>query len=317
MSVKAVDKEIILIDEIDVLAKYTYVLAIKNQVRGRVYDEKGNPRPDPEYPSRRNVLLRSSIVWPADPTSEENPRQGMKDPWSGKVRKPGRHLIRYYDGCTTLFVDDQPREKDTLDQLINSTRELFFIDGYLAIQGYDTMLKTYLDWSSWNEGSKFRVGAVQPIFKLLDAEKERKIESEELDEMELAMKRAKEAKDDHMIIHSKFLDVASVDYKTGNTLSNTALRTEYRKAAKADPALFNRTYNDKSMHVTYWIDTALKSGQITTNKIPNRAVWAQKGVVICDISGLQSSEAILNKLIEFAQQPEGAEFKKHLEALNK
>src|SRR5690349_15491180 len=97
--------------ETDVTLRYTYVLAVKNEARGRVYDENGNKRPDPEFPSRRNVLLRSSIVWPANTKDPFNPE---------KPRQAGRHMLRYYDGCTTLFADDQPKEKETVDQLIAS-----------------------------------------------------------------------------------------------------------------------------------------------------------------------------------------------------
>ena len=284
--------------------KYTYVLAFKNEARGRVFDENGNKRGDAEYPSRRNVLLRSSIVWPKD----------TKDPFNpDKPRTAGRHLIRYYDGCSTLFVDDQPRERETIDQLVNSTRDLYFIHGYLEIQSYDRMLKLFMDWASWNEGSPFRVMTVDPIFKMLDPEKSRVEEGVDLDKIEEAMKLASEASEKKMVIHAKFLDIPTIDYVTRIELSPAALRTEYRKAAMKDTKRFLATYNDESMHFKYWIEKAMVEGELSTTKIPNRAAWARKGVVICDISGFTTHEAILNRLIEHAKTNE--EFAEQLKAL--
>ncbi len=290
--------------DFDVNAKYTYVLAFKNEARGRVFDENGNKRGDAEYPTRRNVLLRSSIVWPKNTIDPFNP---------DKPRSAGRHLIRYYDGCTTLFVDDQPKEKEAIDQLIASTRQLYFVMGYLNIQGYDKMLKLFMDWASWNEGSPYRVMTIDPIFKMLDPEKSREEEAANIDDVEKALKLAGAADEKKMFIHAKFLDVPTIDEVTGNTLSPKALRAEYRKAAMNNTKRFLATYNDESMQFKYWIEKGITEGELSTTKIPNRASWARKGVVICDISGFTSYEAILNKLIEEAKTNE--EFATQLKAL--
>lgn len=301
-------KQAELVDQVEtkITDKYTYVLSMKNEARGRVYNENGEKIPDQEYPTRKNVLLKSSIVW----AKETN------DPFiEGKKRKAGRHLIRYYDGCTTLFVDDQPKDKETVEQLLKGTRELYFINGYLAVYGYDEMLKKYMDWCSWNEDSPYRVPTVDVIFKLMDIEKSRKEESNNLDRVEEALALAKEADEKKMMIHAQFLGVAMVDYVSSVKLSPTAVRTEYRKAAMSDPAKFIKTYNDKTIHIKHWIQQGLQSGELSTTVIPNKVSWAKKGVVICDISGITSQEGILNKLIEFSQTPAGEAFKEQLTAL--
>lgn len=290
--------------DIDVSAKYTYVLAFKNDARGRVFDENGRPRGDVEYPARRNVLLRSSIVWPANTIDPFNPT---------KPRTAGRHLIRYYDGCTTIFADDQPREKETIDQLMRSTRDLFFINGYLDIYGYDRMLKIFMDWCSWNELSPYRVNRIDPVFKMLDPEKSREETAASIDDVEKALKLAKEADDKKMLIHARFLDVPTIDFVTGAVLSPKSLRAEYRNAAMKNTKRFLATYNDESMSFKYWIEKAIEQGELSTTKIANRASWAKKGIVICDISGLVSQEVILNKLIEHAKTNE--EFAEQLKAL--
>lgn len=288
----------------DLTAKYAYVLPEKNEKKNNVFDERGRPRTEPEYKPRLNLLLRSSILWP-----------GGKDPFSGRDRAKGKYPIRYYDGCTSLFIDDQPKDKETIDQFINSTRELYFLNGYLFCYGYDTMLKNYLDWCSWNGDSPYRVPTVDIKFKSVDVEGQSKMEAEMLDKIEEAMKLAKNAKADKMKMHCKFLGVALEDYSTNIPLSDDAIRTEYRKEAQRDPQRFVDTFNDESIQVTSWIETAIETGEISTSLIPNRAVWAKKGLEICDLSGIKSKEGILNKLVEFSRSKEGNEFNSQLKAI--
>lgn len=288
----------------DINTKYVYCLIRKNEQTGKVFDEAGRIKAEPDYMASRNLLLRSSIIW-----------DGSEDPFSGKPRKSGRHLIRYYDGCSTLFVDDQPKEKETIDSHMNSTRQLRFLNGLLPVYGYDTMLKWYMDNCSWNGESKYRVNTVEAIFKFLDTEKDMAVEDEILDEVEMAMENARNADDKHMLIHAKFLGIPEADYKTGNLFSVSAIRTLYRKEAKNRPKNFNRTFNDKTIHIKAWIEKALEVGEISITKIPNKSVWAKTGAEICDISGLKTAEAVLNKHIEFSQGEKGEEFLIQLKAL--
>jgi len=299
--------DILELEQIEVDTRHCYVLAAKNEHRGMVFDDKNRPRPDNEYPRQRNVLMRSSIIWPKD----------AKDPFvADKIRTKGRYLIRYYDGCSTLFVDDQPKDKEHIEQLARSTREQYFINGYWYVNDYDTMLKTYADWCSWNENSPYRVPSIDPIFKLLDIETEKKAEAEDLDAMEKALELAKKADKKKMLVHAKFLDVPTIHYITSQPLSEASVRTEYRKAAQSNPKHFIKTYNDKTLSVRFWIEKLLENGEISTTVVPNNAAWSKKGVVICDISGLKDKQLILNKLIEFSQTDEGKEFSEHLKSFS-
>lgn len=286
------------------LGKIVYVLCTKNEARGRVYDADGRPLKDPEYPRARNLLTRSSINW-----------RGEKDPFSGKDRPKGRYLLRFYDGCTTLFVDDQPKDPTILEPLMAGTRDLSFNNGYLSIDQYDTMLKTYCDWCSWNEVSPYRRTQVQPIFKLLDTEEMRREEAANMDKIMEAMVLAEKAPVKHMRVHARYLGVSEVDSQTMRALSDNAIRTEYRKAAMHDPSGFIKSYNDKSIHLKHWINLAVASGDLSFTIIPNRVVWSKIGVEVCDTTGLNNSDAILNRLIELAKTDSGAEFKDRLETM--
>ena len=284
--------------------RYAYVLAQKNEPRGRVYDENGNKRDEIEYKPYMNVLLRSSIVW-----------NGGKDPFSGKERKAGKYQIRYYDGCTTLFVDDQPREKDTLDALIASTRELNFIHGYLFIYGYDILLKQYLDWCSYNEDSPYRIPGSDAKFKNVNTEKQAEQEAAMLEMEDTASELAKNAPINKMRIHAKYLGIPLVDHITQAELSSSAVRTEYRKYAKSNPSHFIKSYNDKTIEIHTWVTEALNTGQISTSLIPNQAVWTKGNTIICGIDGLRAQNLIIDKIVEFTQTDEGADTLAQLKAL--
>lgn len=288
----------------DLNTKYAYVLPEKNEKRNNVFDEKGRQRQEPDYKPRLNLLTRSSILW-----------NGAKDPFSGKDRAAGRYLIRYYDGCSTLFVDDQPKDKETIDQFIANTRELFFLNGYLYCYGYDTMLKNYLDWCSWNQDSPYRIPTIDVKFKAIDSERQSKIEADNIDKMEEALALAKKATVKKMRMHCKFLGVALEDYVTNIALSDGSLRTAYRKEAQSNPVVFVNTFNDESIQITSWIETAIETGEISTSLIPSKAVWAKKGSEICDMSGIKSREGVLNKLVEFSKSAEGEEFAAQLKAI--
>lgn len=289
---------------IDDQGKIVYVLCTKNEARGRVYDVDGRPLKDPEYPRGRNLLLRSSVNW-----------KGEKDPFTGKDRPKGRYLIRYYDGCTSLFIDDQPKDPTIMEPLVAGTRKLSFEYGYLSIDEFDTMLKTYCDWASWNEGSPYKNRRVDSIFKLLDTETMRREESIKVDKIEEALALAKKAPVKHMRVHARYLEISEIDSQTMRALSDDAIRTEYRKAAMHNPDEFIKTFNDKSIHLKHWIGIAIASGELSTTIIPNRVVWAKVGVEVCDTTGLTTNEGILNKLIEFAKTEAGTEFRERLETL--
>jgi len=97
-------------------------------------------------------------------------------------------------------------------------------------------------------------------------------------------------------------------------LSEAAIRTEYRKAAKQNAKRFIETYHSKSIEVTNWITDALNSGEISTTKNPGTASW-KNGGVIYDLGGLRSQDLIIQKLVEYTIMEEGADFLAQLKAL--
>lgn len=280
--------------QFDVDKKYMFELAVRNPERelpvidGRTH----RPMPHQEFKPYQNVVFTSQIVW------------------NGQRRN-----IRYYDGCTTLFVDEQPKDKETVDQLIKQTKKRHFNDGKFGVFGDERLLLIYMMICSWNVESKFRTRTADAIFRPTNADKKAEVESQKLDQMEEALELAKKASTKKMMIHASYLGVATTDWDSGNELSGKAIRTAYRKEAINNPKKFIESYGDTKIEIRYYLNKAWESGLINNKNNPNKAAW-QSGTEICSISGLKTQEAIVNALFEHSQTEEGEEFLLQLKSLN-
>lgn len=287
-------EELALSQQFDVNKRYVFELAVKNLERELPVINMVTKRPAIHKPFKpfQNIVLSSQIVW-----------------------KGQRRNIRYYDGCTSIFTEDQPKEKDTIDQLIRQTRRRDFIDGKFSCFGDERLLLLYLNICSWNGESEFKTRTSDTVFIPSNKDKQATIESKRLDEQEEALRLAKEASETKMMIHAHYLGIPLTDYDSGNELSVKEIRTEYRKRALQEPSKFISSYGNKAIETKYYIDKALEQGLITNKFNPNKATWSNSNTEICDISGLRSSEAIGERLLEFSQLEEGQEFQVQLRAL--
>lgn len=292
------NEHIALTQEFDTSKKYMFESAVRNPEREMPVIDTLSKRAVPHKPFRpyQNIVLTSQIVW------------------NGQ-----RRMLRYYDGCTTIFQDKQPRDKDTIDQLIaNTSKDKYkLLEGKFGCYGDDRMLLLYLNCCSWNGESPFKTKSSDTVFIPSNADKRATAESAQLDEMEEALKYAREATSVKMRIHASYLGIPMSDFDSGNELTDKEVRTEYRKEAARDPKNFIATFGNKSIETKYYIDKALEKGIITNRFNPNKATWGSKNnSVICDISGLKSSEAIAQRLFEFSQTEEGEEFLIQLKAVS-
>jgi len=169
--------------------------------------------------------------------------------------------------------------------------------------------------ASWNVESPFRTRTANGIFLSTNPDKKATAETVKMDKIEEALKLAKEATEVKMLIHSAFLGISTTDYVSGNDLTPKEIRAEYRKYAMENAVDFINSYGNKSIEVKYYIDKALLDGNINNKMNKNKAAWGNSNNPICDISGLTSSEAISERLFEFSQTEEGAEFVIQLKAI--
>lgn len=290
------NEELALEQVFDTTKKYMFQLAEETVDRDYpvigILGSKSFAEPKQKFKPFQNLVFTSQIVW------------------NGQ-----RRMVRYYDGCTTIFVDEQPKEKDTIDQFIKQTRRRNFEDGKLGIFGDERMLLLYMNICSWNAESIFRTRTASTIFIPVNADKQATIESSKLDETEKALQYAKEASEVKMRIHANYLGIPTTDYDSGNDLTEKEIRIAYRKEALRNSANFISTYGNNSIEVKYYIDKALEKGLIGNKNNPNKATWGSNNSAICDISGLKSSDAIAQRLFEFSQSEEGEEFVIQLKAL--
>lgn len=273
---------------------YVFQLAEENMERDLPVIDVREKRavPHRKFKPWHNIVLSSQIVW-------------------GEQRRN----IRYYDGCSSIFVEDQPKDKDVIDQFIKQTKKRIFTNGKFKCNGDERMLLIYLNICSWNVDSPFRTKTANGIFKPTNADKIATEESKRFDAIEEALKLAREAKPIKMRIHANYLGVPELDEDSGNELSEKEIRTLYREKAVANPTKFIESYGNRSLEVKYYINKALEQGVIKISQNGNRAIWKESGKEICDISGLKSHEAIASKLFEFSQLEEGEEFRIQLTAL--
>lgn len=289
------NEHLALSQQFDLGKKYMFELATKNPQRElpvvETQGQKSRIAPHKEFPPYRNLILTSQIVW-----------------------KGQRRMIRYYDGCDTIFTDKQPKEKEMIDQLISQSKRRQFLDGKFGCYGEDRMLLLYLSICSWNAESLFRTRTADTVFIPSNPDKRATEESLRIDEQEEALGLAKNATLTKMLIHANYLGIPTVDWDSGNELTEKEIRTEYRKEALRNSKNFIETYGNKVIEIKYYIEDSLRKGTINNKANVNKACW-KSGTVICDISGLKSQEAIAERLLEFSQSEEGAEFVVQLKAL--
>lgn len=299
-------EEIALSQVFDPKRKYMFELAVKNPEREHPVINMVTKRPaqHQDFPPYRNIVLTSQVVWNGKGILSNNV-------WTG------RRMLRYYDGCETIFQDEQPKEKETIEQLIKQTdySKYAFRDGRFGCYGDERMLLLYLFICSWNGDSEFRTRTAQAIFITSDKTKQAQIDADNIDAVEEALRLAREATEDKMNIHSHFLGIPTTDWDSGNELSPKEMRTAYRKRAREDAKYFIETFGNRAIETRYYIDKALMEGLIDYKSNSNKALWKQSGAEICEISGLKSHEAVADKLFEHSQTSDGSEFQIQVKAI--
>src|ERR1700744_2264719 len=167
-------EEIILATKFNPKKKYMFELAVENEARELpvmvVQNNKATPEPPRKFKPYQNLVYTSQIVWNGE-----------------------RRNLRYYDGCTTIFQDEQPKDKDMMADLMKRTKRRAFLEGKLGVYGDERMLLLYLMICSWNAESEFRTRAASEVFRPSNADKKATQESEKMDAIEEALKLAREA----------------------------------------------------------------------------------------------------------------------------
>lgn len=283
--------------------RYVYFLINENKKFNDTFDLKsGQPVPTPKYPPSVTIPNVSSIVWP-----------GGKDPF-GKDRPYGKHLIRYYVGCTNLFVDEQPKEKEIIEQFMrNQFNQFQFTHGRCDVYAADSMRKMFMDLASFNIESDYRSTSVKAFYKPYDEVKEKKSQGDRLKKQREAMNLASTADDAQVEWHAKFLGIPFVDYDTQDVRSLEMIRIDYEQKAADNPEVFIDTFGKTEFKAKHLVEQAVQSGLISLKKVPGKAVWNKTKVEICLIPENCSQKEAIGLLTNFSTTKEGTTFLKELE----
>lgn len=276
--------------------KYMFELAEVNAPRELpimiVQNNKASPEPFRKFKPYCNLVYTSQVVW-----------------------KGERRNLRYYDGCTSIFNDEQPKDKDLVADLIKRTKRRAFLEGKFGVFGDERMLLLYLMICSWNVESEFRTRTASEVFRPSNPDRMANEGSAKMDAIEKALGLAREATEVKMKMHAAYIGIPEIDYESGNEWSPKELRTLYRERAAADPKTFIESYGNKNLETKWYIQKALQAGIISNKYNTNKASWKGSNTIICDISGIKSQEAIADALFEFSKTEAGEEFAIQLKAL--
>lgn len=274
--------------------KYMFELAEENPERQLPVIDMHTKRPagQPKFRPYQNIVFTAHIIW-----------------------KGQRRMVRYYDGCDSIFMDEQPKDKDTIEQYIRQTRRREFVDGKWGCYGDERQLLLFMYIASWNSESEFRTRSANIVYKPCNSAKRATAESAKLDLTERALELAKEATYSKILVHADYLGIPLKDFDSDNDLSEEEVRTAYRLEALRNAKVFVESYGNKKLETKYFIKKAMASGSIDYTGTPNKAVWKFSGRIIKDISGMTSFAAVLESLFEHSQLDEGQEFNVQVTAL--
>jgi hypothetical protein len=293
---KKTKEELALEQQFDPQKKYmfeaTWIVPERELPEMTIVNRRATPSPLRKHRPFQNIIFTSQVIW------------------NGQ-----RRIVRYYDGCTSIFADEQPKEDKVLDQLMKQTQQRNLVEGKFGCFGDERMLLLYLFICSWNAHSEFRTRTAYEVFIPVNPDKTSLVESSKLDETETALKLAKEASETKMLIHANYLGIPTKDYDTDNDLTPDQIRTQYRKFSLRESTKFIESYGNKSIEIKYYIDKALEKGLISNKFNPNKFTWAKSNSEICDSAGIKSLEGQAQKLFEHSQLEAGEEFAIQLRAL--
>lgn len=280
----------------DAKKKYMFELAEQNIPREMpimiVQNNKSSPEPHRKFKPYCNLVFTSQIVW-----------------------KGERRNLRYYDGCTSIFQDEQSKDKDLISDLIKRTKRRNFLEGKLGVYGDERMLLLYLTICSWNVESEFRTRTATEVFRPSNPDRMATEGSAKMDAIEKALGLAREATEVKMKMHAAYLGIPEIDYESGNEWTPKELRTLYRQKAAENPNPFIESYGNKALEIKWLIQKALVDGTINNKANPNKLVWKGSNSLVMDISGIKSHEGIIEAAFEFSRTEAGEEFTIQLRAI--
>jgi hypothetical protein len=212
--------------------------------------------------------------------------------------------IRYLEGVSTIFEDEQEHLSDTKK---SQRPQIRFSYGILRVPNNKTSLLQFLLSSNMYDKKKSRMDSVLPVYTLLNFEEQEKDEIKKAETRMEAMKLAMDAPIEVMIPHAQFLGI-SFKNRFNEDRGDKAIRVDYLNSADKNPQTFINSYNNPLVKVQYLVNKAMSVGLIDLSTNKGQAIWADTKKFIAQIPDRVEPTKFLSELCltdkgkEFYQQ---------------
>ena len=254
------------------------------QLVNKVYHSAPNRPPYPE-----NVFIRNTdVIYDEETGTERN--------------------IRYLEGVSTIFEDEQEHLSDTKKK---QKPEIRFVRGVLRVPSNKTSLVKFLMSSNMYNGKKKRMDHILPLYTLLNFEEQEQQAVNAAEVRMSAMKMAMEAPVEIMIPHAQFLGIR-LKNQYSEDRSDKGVRVDYLDFADKNPDTFIKTYNNPLVKVQYTLKKAINIGMIDLMTSRGQAIWGDTKKFIAQIPDKQDPVKFLS---EFCLTEKGKDFYQQLKTI--
>ena len=218
--------------------------------------------------------------------------------------------IRYLEGVSTIWVDEQ---EHLSEQKKKQRPEIRFVNGRLRVPVQKTALNDFLSKTNMNKANPHRLPESRAIFTLIDNEAIEEKNFKKLESEMNATELAKTTSYEIMLPHAKYLGINVID-ENRDYIPERSLRIRYYDAAKRNPDLFLKSFNNPLILAKFVIDRAIEAGLINLTQIKGQAIWSDTQTFIAQIpDGKKPAEF----LAEFCLTEKGRDFYLEIKSLVK
>ena len=282
-------------------AKPTKVKAVKKEPEYYVFRLV---KEHPKYYESASIFPPKFVIPNKDTILYEEEKEGVK---SMVVKR-----IRYIDGLDSIFVDDQEKNGELPEYMINRPgNEIVFENGFLRVPAYNRALLQFLKLGNQCEQQTNKFKQVESVYRLLDFGN--------TDEKQIALGKSKDKAydlartmpDEDMIPHAKFLGIPFIHTTTGEDRDMEAIREDYKSKALDNPEAFLKFANNPKVKIRFNVERAFEEGIITTGLVKNQLHWSLSKQYITDLpTNIPSVDAV----VDFVFKTEGEAFYKTLQS---
>lgn len=224
--------------------------------------------------------------------------------------------IRYVFGMQTIFKDEQEPNGRAIDQSVldryTHRDALVMTDNEIRIPSTDIVRINFLECMNQCENQHFlarRSMNVKPFYRKLDFASQDREKALMGQKREEAFKLARDARNQDMLIHAKYLRIPFVIAETGEDRDMAAIKEDYKDFAYNKPEMFLATFSDPIVKLAYWVQDMLDKKHIVVKN--GNAIW---NGTQAPITAVPEGKPLVDFLSSYALTEEGEAFGKQIQA---